>query len=318
MTKLIIQIPCYNEAKDLPTTLHDLPHELEGISKVEWLVIDDGSIDNTSDVAIAHGVDHVVRHARNFGLAKAFATGLEACIRLGADIIVNTDADNQYNALDIPKLLEPILEGKADMVIGERPIDFVPHFSTMKKALQRMGSYVVRLVSKTSIPDAPSGFRAMTRKAAMHLHIFSTHTYTLETIIQAGHKGLTITSVPIRTNGFVRPSRLISSTLGYVTKSTITILRIFLTYRPLTFFLIPAVLLFVFGFVVGIRYLFYYFAGDGQGHIQSLILTAIMFGASGLFLTLGLLADLIAVNRKLLERIDFRIYEILENLKKNN
>lgn len=312
MTKLIIQIPCYNEAESLPQTLRDLPKELPGISSVEWLIIDDGSSDDTSKIALAHGVNHIVRHARNLGLAQAFATGLNACIKLGADIIVNTDADNQYNALDLPKLIAPILVGKADIVIGERPIDSVAHFSPIKKLLQRIGSRVVRLVSNTSIPDAPSGFRAMSRRAAMQLHVFSTHTYTLETIIQAGHKGLTIVSVPIRTNEFLRPSRLISSTFNYIIKSILTIIRIFMIYQPLVFFTVPGMAFFFFGLIFGIRFLYFYLLGSGQGHIQSLILTAILLGASGLLIVLGLLAEIVSVNRKLLERIDLRLYEMME------
>ena len=316
MTKLIIQIPCYNEAQTLPQTLKELPRELPGITELEWLIIDDGSIDDTSNVARAHGVDHIVRHARNLGLAKAFATGLDACINLGADVIVNTDADNQYNAKDLPKLISPILDGKADMVIGERPISSVSHFSPVKKLLQKFGSLVVRWVSKTSVPDAPSGFRALSRHAAMQIHVFSTHTYTLETIIQAGHKGLTIVTVPIRTNEFLRPSRLISNTLSYVTKSALTILRIFMTYQPLVFFAIPGLLFFVVGMLLGGRYLFFYLSGTGQGHLQSLILTAILLGASGLCLILGFLADLVSVNRKLLEKIDLRIYGMIERIER--
>jgi glycosyltransferase involved in cell wall biosynthesis len=318
MTKLIIQIPCYNEAESLPQTLRDLPRQIPGISNIEWLIIDDGSVDETSKVALEHGANHIVRHARNLGLARAFATGLDACIKLGADIIVNTDADNQYNALDLPKLIAPILEGKADIVIGERPIDSVSHFSLIKKALQRFGSLIVRLASNTSVPDAPSGFRAISRRAAMQVHVFSTHTYTLETIIQAGHKGLTIISVPIRTNEYLRPSRLISSTFNYIVKSILTIVRIFMIYQPLIFFAAPGVVFFFLGMLFGMRFLFFYLWGEGQGHIQSLILTAILLGASGLFIVLGLLAELVSVNRKLLERIDLKIYEMMENMNKND
>ncbi len=318
MTKLIIQIPSYNEATSLPIALQGLPREVAGISKVEWLVIDDGSEDGTAEVARLHGVDHVVRHAKNLGLARAFASGLEACIALGADIIVNTDADNQYDGRDIVKLVAPVLEGRADIVIGERPISSTAHFSFAKKILQKLGSFVVRLASNTSVPDAPSGFRAFSRRAAMQLHVFSDHTYTLETIIQAGHKGMAVLSVPIRTNDYLRPSRLISSTPRYVLRSATTILRIFMTYQPLVFFAIPATIFFIAGGALGLRYISYYLSGAGQGHIQSLILTTIFLGAGGLAAILGLLADLVSVNRKLLERIDARLFELNETLKKND
>ena len=310
MTKLIIQVPCYNEAESLPATLRDLPRQLPGVSTVEWLVIDDGSTDETAHVAIANGVDHVVRHPSNLGLARAFATGLDQCVRLGADIVVNTDADNQYNALDIPRLITPILDGTADLVVGERPIASLRHFSFTKRLLQRAGSYVVRLASGTRVPDAPSGFRAMSRRTAMQLHVLSNHTYTLETIIQAGQRGLTVASVPIRVNPSVRPSRLISSTSGYVVKSALTILRIFLTYRPLLAFAAPGVAALLAGAALGARFLIYYAAGQGQGHIQSLILTAILLVSGGLLIVLGFLADLISVNRRLLERIDLQLHEM--------
>jgi glycosyltransferase involved in cell wall biosynthesis len=315
MTRLIIQIPCYNEAEWLPETLRQLPRDLPGVSEIQWLVIDDGSSDQTSEVARAHGVDHVVRHARNQGLARAFATGLDECVRLGADIIVNTDADNQYSARDIPKLIEPILRGDADLVVGARPIASIRHFSLAKRILQKIGSYVVRLASGTTIPDAPSGFRAMSRRTAMRLHVLSAHTYTLETIIQAGRQGLTVVSVPIRVNEFVRPSRLISSTLGYVGRSAMTILRIFLTYRPLLFFAAPGLVSLAAGTVLGARFLVFYFGGQGDGHVQSLILAAILLVSGGLLIVLGLLADLISVNRRLLERMDLHIREAAARVK---
>ena len=316
MTKLIIQIPCYNEEDSLPKTLADLPREISGISKIEWLVIDDGSSDRTVEVARECGVDHIVRHPINLGLARAFATGLDACLRLKADIIVNTDADNQYDARDIPNLVAPILEGKADVVIGERPISSIQHFSFLKKRLQKFGSYVVRVASGTSIPDAPSGFRAMSRVAAMQTHVFSGHTYTLETIIQLGRKGLAITSVPIRTNADMRPSRLISSVASYVSRSAITILRIFMTYKPFSFFIVPGIFFLFGGFIIGLRYLFFYMTGSGMGHVQSLILSVIFSNVGFTFITFGLIADLISVNRKLLERVDFQVQMIMGKLEK--
>ena len=226
MTKLIIQIPCYNEENTVGTTLAALPRHLPGIDTIEWLVIDDGSRDRTVEVAKDNGVDHIVQFPMNQGLAKAFMAGLEACVKAGADIIVNTDADNQYCADDIPKLIQPILLGKAEIVVGARPIWKTKHFSSTKKLLQQLGSAVVRLASKTNIPDAPSGFRAFSREAALRLNVFNNYTYTLETIIQAGQKGMAITSVPIRTNPVLRPSRLVKSTPTYVVRSLFTILRI--------------------------------------------------------------------------------------------
>lgn len=316
MTKLIIQIPCYNEEDSLPIALGDLPRELPGIDKVEWLVVDDGSTDKTVEVARACGADHVVRHYRNLGLARAFATGLDASLKLGADIIVNTDADNQYNASDIPKLIQPILKGEADIVIGERPISAIAHFSRFKKLLQKFGSYIVRFASNTTIPDAPSGFRAISRRAAMQMHVFSEHTYTLETIIQAGHKGLAIISVPIRTNPDLRRSRLISGTGNYIMRSALTIVRIFMTYKPLTFFVLPGGLFLLGGMLIGLRYLYYYITGNGSGHIQSLILGVISLNFGFMLVVLGLLADLISVNRKLLERIDFEIQQLRDQINK--
>ena len=248
--KLIIQIPCYNEEETLSVALSELPKELNGISKVEWLVIDDGSTDNTVEVAKSHGVDHIVRHTKNLGLARAFSTGLDKCIELGADIIVNTDADNQYCADDIPGLIEPILSGEAEMVVGARSIVDIKHFSTSKKILQKIGSWVVRLASKTDIPDAPSGFRAISRNAAMQLNVFNEYTYTLETIIQAGQKGIVTVSVPIRTNKDLRPSRLVKSIPGYISRSIMIIIRIFMTYKPFKFFAIPGVISFVLGFLI--------------------------------------------------------------------
>ena len=318
MTKLIIQIPCYNEESTLGITLSALPREIPGVDVVEWLIIDDGSTDQTIDVALKHGVDHVIRLPRNQGLAKAFMAGLEGSLNAGADIIVNTDADNQYCADDIPKLLEPILSGKAEIVVGARPIDNVEHFSYIKKTLQKIGSSVVRLASKTDIPDAPSGFRAISRQAAMRLNVFNEHTYTLETIIQAGQKSMAITSVPIKTNEDLRPSRLVKSIPHYIQRSILTIIRIFMTYRPFLFFTLLGTISFGLGMLISFRFLFLYLGGNGAGHIQSLILAALLMG-TGFFLSVtGLIADLISVNRKLLEKLDWRVQKIEETYNKNN
>jgi len=308
--KLIIQLPCYNEEATLGIALGALPREIPGVDKVEWLIIDDGSKDRTVEVAKECGVDHVVRLPRNQGLAKGFIAGLDACLKAGADIIVNTDADNQYCADDIPKLIEPILRGEAEIVVGARPIDEIEHFSPMKKALQKLGSWVVRIASKTDIPDAPSGFRAMSRKAAMQLNVFNEYTYTLETIIQAGQKNMAIVSVPVRTNSDLRPSRLVKSIPAYIRRSILTIIRIFMTYKPFRFFVVPGIISFVVGLLLGMRFLYHYLTGHGTGHIQSLILAALLMG-TGFFLGVtGLLADLISVNRKLLEKIDWRVRQL--------
>jgi glycosyltransferase involved in cell wall biosynthesis len=315
MTKLIIQIPCFNEEETLPITLRDLPRELPGVDCIEWLIIDDGSSDRTVEVARSNGVDHVVKHIHNLGLARAFMTGLDACLQLGADIIVNTDADNQYLAADIPNLIAPILSGKAQMVIGARPIDAIQHFSAIKKLLQKLGSWLIQLLSFVDAPDAPSGFRAFSRDAAMQLHVFNNYTYTLETIIQAGHKHIAIVWVPIRTNPPIRPSRLINSVPRYVFKSGLTILRIFMTYQPFNFFVIPGSISFIVGMLIGLRFVFYYLASGGQGHIQSLILAALLMGLGGFLMITGLIADLISVNRKLLEGIEWRIQLLTEKLK---
>ena len=312
MTKVVIQIPCYNEEESLPVTLEALPRSLPGVDAVEWLVVDDGSEDRTAEVAREHGVDHVVRLPRNQGLARAFVRGLEASVAAGADIVVNTDADNQYRADDIGKLVAPILAGEAEIVVGERPIDEIEHFSPVKKLLQRLGSWVVRVASRTDIPDAPSGFRAMTREAAMRLQVFNSYSYVLETVIQAGHKGMAITSVPVRTNPELRPSRLFGSTLGYVFRQALTIVRIFMTYRPFAFFAVPGVLTFLAGFAGGARFLYYYLAGQGGGMIQSLILSALLMGSGFFLVVVGLLADLAAVNRKLLEGVDWRLRKLEE------
>lgn len=304
--KLIIQIPCYNEAKTLAIALADLPRQIDGFDTVEWLVIDDGSSDETAAVAQANGVHHVVRHSVNLGLARAFMTGLDACQRLGADVIVNTDADNQYNAADIPALVAPILDGRADIVVGARPIDSIEHFSPVKKILQRLGSRVVRFASKTDIPDAPSGFRAISRRAAQQLVVFNDYTYTLETIIQAGQRGIPIVSVPVRVNGDLRPSRLVKSIPSYLRRSIATIIRIFVIYRPFRFFGTIGAVFFICGTLIGLRFLWFYLQGDGEGHVQSLILGSILLGMGFQTILIAFVADLLAANRKLLEEIRYK------------
>ena len=304
--KLIIQIPCFNEAQTLAIALSALPREVQGFTSVEWLIIDDGSKDNTAEIAVENGVHHIVRHVGNKGLARAFMTGLDACLRLGADVIVNTDADNQYNADDIPALTLPILQNKAEIVVGARPISVIAHFSPAKKILQRLGSWVVRTASDTDIPDAPSGFRAMTRAAAQRLMVFNDYTYTLETIIQAGQKNMAITSVPIRVNADLRPSRLVRSVPSYVRRSMVTIIRIFVIYRPFSFFGTIGAFIFSLGFLIGLRFLWHYLQGAGDGHIQSLILASVLLGMGFQTLLVAFIADLLAANRKLLEDIRFK------------
>ena len=301
--KLIIQIPCYNEAGTLAITLAALPRNVPGFDIVEWLVIDDGSVDDTGRIALENGVDHVVRHSRNQGLARGFMTGLEACLERGADVIVNTDADNQYNADDIPALVRPVLQRKADIVVGARPIDTIEHFSPAKKFLQKLGSWVVRAVSRTNIPDAPSGFRAMSCAAAQCLVVFNDYTYTLETIIQAGQKNMAIMSVPIRVNKDLRPSRLLKSIPSYIQRSIGTMVRIFVIYRPFRFFGVIGGALFLLGFLIGLRFVFRYLIGDGDGHVQSLILASVLLGMGFQTVLVAFLADLLAANRKLLEDI---------------
>ncbi|HKO88594.1 MAG TPA: glycosyltransferase family 2 protein [Burkholderiales bacterium] len=305
--KLIIQIPCFNEAETLAIALAELPRQVAGFERVEWLIIDDGCHDDTVRVAKANGVDHVIRHTRNRGLAHAFMSGIEACLRLGADVIVNTDADNQYNAGDIPALTTPIVEGRADIVVGARPIETIEHFSPLKKLLQRLGSWVVRTASRTDIPDAPSGFRAISRNAAAQMVVFSEYTYTLETIIQAGQRNMAITSVPIRVNGDLRPSRLVKSIPSYVQRSIATIVRIFVIYRPFRFFGQLGLLLFGAGFLLGLRFLYYYIIGQGNGHVQSVILAAVLLVIGFQTILIAFVADLLAANRKLLEDIRYSV-----------
>lgn len=308
--KLIIQIPCYNEAETLEIALNDLPKHIDGIDEIEYLIINDGSADNTVEVAKRWGVNYVVNFHRNKGLAKGFMAGLDACLRNGADIIVNTDADNQYCGADIEKLVRPIMEGKSDIVIGERPIDQTEHFSPLKKKLQHFGSWVVRKASKTDIPDAPSGFRAYSREAAMRMNVINEYTYTLETIVQAGRNKMAITSVPIRTNGELRPSRLFNSMFGYIKKSMLTIVRAFMMYRPLYFFSVLGSVLAAIGVAIGIRFLYFFFGGTGAGHIQSLILASMMIILGVMTLIVGLQADIISANRKLLEDIQYHVRKL--------
>ncbi len=299
--KLIIQIPCYNEEETLEIALNDLPRQLEGIDEIEYLIINDGSHDRTVEVARKWGVHHVVNFNQNRGLAKGFMAGLDGCLRNGADIIVNTDADNQYCAQDIAALIAPILEGRADMVIGERPIDQTEHFSYLKKKLQHFGSWVVRKASNTDIPDAPSGFRALSREAAMHINVVNDYTYTLETIVQAGRQRIPITSVPVRTNEELRPSRLFSSIWGYVKRSMLTIIRAYAMYKPLKCFTYIACIPTLIGLGYIIRFLLYYLMGTSGGHVQSLILGCTLLIMGFLTFMIGIVSDVIAANRKILE-----------------
>lgn len=303
MTKLIIQIPCFNEEDALPVTLKALPRKIPGVDVIERLIIDDGSTDKTIDIAKAHGVEHIVKLPQNRGLARAFMAGIEGALDARADIIVNTDADNQYCADDIGKLIAPVLSGDAEIVIGTRPIDDIDHFSAIKKRLQRFGSWVVRSMSGTDITDAPSGFRAFSAEAAMRLNVFSDYTYTLETIIEAGQRGISIMSVPVRTNEPLRESRLIKSIPSYIWRSIVTIMRIFLYYRPLKTFTILGSIPFTVGFLLGVRYLIFFFEGTTRAHTPSLILAAILTLTGILLWMSGLIGDLQSVNRKLLEDI---------------
>lgn len=299
--KLIIQIPCYNEAETLEIALNDLPKKLEGVDEIEYLIINDGSKDNTVQVAKNWGVHYVVNFKQNKGLAKGFMAGLDGCLRNGADIIVNTDADNQYCAEDIAALIRPILDGEADMVVGARPIDETEHFSFVKKKLQHFGSWVVRKASNTDIPDAPSGFRAFSREAAMRINVVNDYTYTLETIVQAGRERIAITSVPVHTNAELRPSRLFNSIWGYVKKSMLTILRAYMMYKPLKSFGYMALPPIGIGMLIGMRFLYFVAVGKGGGHIQSLILACTLIIMGFLTFMIGLVADVIAGSRKLIQ-----------------
>jgi glycosyltransferase involved in cell wall biosynthesis len=305
--KLIIQIPCFNEAETLPFTIKDLPRQLPGIDQVEYLVIDDGSDDGTAQVATENGVHHVVQLNPHRGLAAAFTTGLEACVRLGADIIINTDADNQYNADDMQRLIAPILNGKAEIVVGDRGVASHAGFSPSKRMLQRLGSWVVTQASGLSTPDASSGFRAISREAALRTLVLSDYSYTLETLIQAGHRGLAVANVPIRTNPHTRPSRLIRSIPQYLAYSGATVMRAYAMYQPLRVFSILALLMLTGGLFLAFRFLYYWVIGQGSGHIQSIILSAVLLIVGFQTLLIGLLADLIGFNRTILEEVLYRL-----------
>jgi glycosyltransferase involved in cell wall biosynthesis len=305
--KLVIQIPCFNEAELLPATLAALPRQVAGFDEVEWLVVDDGSTDATSAVASDHGADHVLRLPRHQGLARAFVAGLDRAVEVGADVVVNTDGDNQYCADDIPLLVAPILAGTAEMVVGARPVGQRRDFSPLKRWLQRLGSWATRMVSNTTVADAPSGFRAMSRAAAMRVHVFNEYTYTIETIIQAGQKGMAVASVPVRTNPPRRESRLITGLGRYIGRQLLTMVRVFATYKPFRFFAVPGALLFGAGFLIGLRFVYHYAIDGGAGHVQSLILAALLMGTGFFLVVVGLLADLLAVNRALLEEVEWRL-----------
>ena len=308
--KLIIQIPCLDEESTLPATLADLPRAVDGFDSVEWLIIDDGSTDRTVEVARSHGVDHVVRLTNNKGLAAAFQAGLDACLKLGADVIVNTDADNQYYGGDIPKLVGPILAGNADMVVGDREVMNIEHFSPLKKSLQRLGSWVVRQASETELPDTTSGFRAYNREAAMQMAVVSRFTYTLETIIQAGKLLVATDHVPIRTNPKLRESRLFPSMWAYVRRNTVSIFRIYAQYEPLRVFMSLALLLFVLALIPWARFLIAWITGDGHGHIQSLILGSVLFNAAVVLGALGIIGDLLHGQRMMSQRIFERVRRV--------
>lgn len=305
--KLIIQIPCYNEAETLPITLAALPTELPGIDELQILVIDDGSSDDTATVAAELGVHHIVRFPANRGLARAFAAGLEAAALTGADIIVNTDADNQYLGADVARLVEPILEGRADIVVGDRDVAEVPSFSPTKRQLQRLGSWVVSRASGTHIPDATSGFRAYTREAALRTLVLSNYSYTLETLIQAGAQRMAVEYVPIRSNPPTRPSRLMHHLPDFLSNSAATIVRSYTLYRPLRIFAAAGSLAIIAGTILGVRFLYFYVNGQGDGHVQSLILTAVLLIIGFQTLLIGLVADLVGFNRKILEETLFRL-----------
>ena len=314
--KLIIQIPCFNEEQTLPATLADLPSEVEGFDVTEFLVIDDGSSDRTIEVAKEHGVHHIVKLVKNRGLARAFMSGLEECLQQGADVIVNTDGDNQYRGECIQALVNPILDGDTQIVVGARPISEIETFSPVKKLLQYLGSWVVKVASGAKIPDAPSGFRAYHREAAILMRVNNNYTYTLETIIQAGQMGIPMTSVPISVNRVLRPSRLFRNTFEYVLRSVSTIFRVFILYRPFKFFFSLAAIVSIPGLGGIIRFMYFYFTDGGAGHIQSLLLSGVLVALGAIIMAAGLLADLTACNRRLLE--DIRVRQIKLDLELRN
>src|SRR5215204_2893973 len=308
--KLIIQIPCLDEERTLPGTLADLPREVSGVDAVEWLVIDDGSTDRTIEVARENGVHHIVRLTNNKGLANGFQAGLDAALKLGADVIVNTDADNQYDGRDIPKLVAPIVAGDADMVVGDRQVTTIEHFSPAKKSLQRLGSWVVRQASGTTVPDTTSGFRAYNREAALGLQVVSKFTYTLETIIQAGKMTVAIDHVPVRTNPKLRESRLFPSMWTYIRRNGVSIFRIYALYEPLRVFMTAALIVAVVALAVWARFFYFWIDGDGGGHVQSLILGAVLFNAAMVLAALGVLGELISGQRITLQRIFERVRRV--------
>lgn len=313
--KLVIQIPCYNEETSLPVTINALPKKIKGIDEIAIVIINDGSTDNTVKVARELGIDNIVEMPHNCGLAKAFVAGLNKSLSIGADIIVNTDADNQYCADDIEKLIEPIIKGEADIVIGSRPVSDIKHFSLLKKFLQKLGSLVMRIISSTKVEDAPSGFRAFSRNAAIQLNVFDNYTYTLETIIQARAKGLELKCVPIGVNPDLRKSKLVKNMFDYVIRSMFTMIRMFIIYRPFRFFAILAGVILLVGIFLGLRFLWFYIFGSGHGHVQSLILSAILIITGVQVGVIAILSELLSINRKLLEDIQRRLK--LQDLKKN-
>lgn len=308
--KLIIQIPCYNEEKTLPITFSQLPKKIEGIDEIEYLIINDGSKDRTVEVAKELGIHYIVDMINNRGLAKGFMAGIYACLKLGADIIVNTDGDNQYSGYDIKKLVQPIIEGRAEIVIGDRETDAINHFSPLKKKLQKLGSSVVRKASNTNVMDTTSGFRAYSRDAAMKLNVVSEYTYTLETIIDAGHKKLAIENVPIGTNEKLRDSRLFKSMWGYIKKSAITITRTYTMMKPLKVFLTIGIIFLLLGIGIGTRFIYFWLNGQGNGHIQSLILSSMTIGIGVQSIFFALIADAIAANRKINDQLLYRVKKI--------
>lgn len=316
--RVVIQIPCYNEEATLPLTVRDLPTSLPGVDEVQWLVIDDGSTDRTAEVARQLGAHYIVRHSRRKRLAKVFLTGLEASLKAGADIIVNTDADNQYRGEDIARLIQPILEGRADIVVGDRRVGTVEHFTPLKRLLQQLGSRVVGLASGSTVPDATSGFRALSREAALRTIVYSEYSYTLETLIQAGSRRMAVAYVPIRTNPQTRKSRLMRSIPEYLVNSGATILRAYAMYRPLRVFWGIGGVMVLIGTAIGVRFLFYYLGGQGMGHVQSLLLAAILTIVGFQVCLIGLMADLVGFNRKILEETLYRVRQLeLERQKEN-